>query len=153
MARRIAGSEHLVDGTSWTTEKDVAAIIGGALDTLTIGLAREVAEEGIRVNAVHAGAASYTTGGFAEVTGESNGATMIDLYNASTNQLIGSITEVDLKVLVDGLEEESSKDQDYYITQATIDVLADGRATTHLVALLRSALGSSESVDIRWERR
>jgi NAD(P)-dependent dehydrogenase (short-subunit alcohol dehydrogenase family) len=27
----------------------------GALDTLTIGLAREVAEEGIRVNAVRAG--------------------------------------------------------------------------------------------------
>jgi len=78
---------------------------------------------------------------------------MIDLYNVSTNQLIGSITEADLKVLVDGLEEESSKDQDYYITQATIDVLADGRATTHLVGLLRSALGSNEGVDIRWERR
>ena len=78
---------------------------------------------------------------------------MIDLYNVSTNQLIGSITEADLKVLVDGLEEESSKDQDYYITQATIDVLADGRATTHLVGLLRAALGSSDGVDIRWERR
>jgi hypothetical protein len=78
---------------------------------------------------------------------------MIDLYNVSTNQPIGSITEADLKVLVDGLEEESSKDQDYYITQATIDVLADGRATTHLVGLLRAALGSSDGVDIRWERR
>ena len=35
---------------------------------------------------------------------------MIDLYNASTNQLLGSITEADLKVLVDGLEEESPED-------------------------------------------
>jgi hypothetical protein len=78
---------------------------------------------------------------------------MIDLYNAATNQLIGSITDADLKVLVDGLEEESSKDQDYYITQATIDMLADGRATTHLVGLLRTALGSNEGVDIRWQRR
>jgi hypothetical protein len=78
---------------------------------------------------------------------------MIDLYNASTNQLIGSITEADLQVLVDALEEESTQDQDYYIDMATIDVIADGRATTHLVGLLRSALGSSGGVDIRWQRR
>jgi hypothetical protein len=78
---------------------------------------------------------------------------MIDLYNAATNQLIGSITEADLQVLVDRLDEESSKDQDYYIDLATIDLLADGRATTHLVGLLRSAVGSSDGVDIRWQRR
>jgi hypothetical protein len=78
---------------------------------------------------------------------------MIDLYNASTNQLIGSITEAELQVLVDRLEEESSRDQDYYIDAATIDLLGDGRATDHLLGLLRSALGSSEGVDIRWERR
>jgi hypothetical protein len=40
---------------------------------------------------------------------------MVDLYNDETNQLIGSITEADLKVLQDALEEESSEDQDYYI--------------------------------------
>jgi hypothetical protein len=78
---------------------------------------------------------------------------MIDLYNVSTNQLIGSITEADLQVLVDALEEESEEDQDYYIDLATIGVIADGRATTHLVGLLRGALGSSDGVDIRWERR
>ena len=54
---------------------------------------------------------------------------MIDLYNQETNQLIGSITEADLKVLQDALEEESSEDQDYYIDRATIDVIGDGRAT------------------------
>jgi len=79
--------------------------------------------------------------------------TMIDLYNASTKKLLGSITEADLQVLVDGLEEESLQDQDYYIDRATIDLLADGRATGHLVGLLRSALGSSDGVDIRWQRR
>ena len=78
---------------------------------------------------------------------------MIDLYNAATNQLVGSITETDLKVLVDALEEESPRDQDYYIDAATIDLLGDGRATDHLLALLRSALGSSEGVEIRWQRR
>jgi hypothetical protein len=78
---------------------------------------------------------------------------MIDLYNDATNQLIGSITEADLKVLTDALEEESGDDQDYYIDQATIDVIGDGRATEHLLKLLRDALGSSEGVEIRWERR
>jgi hypothetical protein len=78
---------------------------------------------------------------------------MIDLYDNATNILIGSITEADLQVLKDALEEESDTDQDYYIDQATIDLLGDGRATDHLMAVLRKALGTAEGVDIRWERR
>jgi hypothetical protein len=78
---------------------------------------------------------------------------MIDLYNVATNQLLGSITEPDLQVLVDALEEESTEDRDYYIDAATIDLIADGRASDHLVHLLRGALGSAEGVDIRWDRR
>ena len=78
---------------------------------------------------------------------------MIDLYNAATNQLLGSITEADLKVLVDALEEEGLYDQDYYIDRATIDVIADGKATEHLVGLLHKALAAGDGVDIRWQRR
>lgn len=78
---------------------------------------------------------------------------MIDLYNAATNQLLGSITEPELQVLVDVLEEESTVDRDYYIDAATIDLIADGKATDHLVRLLRDALGTEEGVDIRWNRR
>jgi len=78
---------------------------------------------------------------------------MIDLYNAATNQLLGQITEADLKVLVDALEEEGVNDQDYFIDAATIDVIADGKATEHLVGLLRKAVGASDGVDIRWQRR
>jgi len=78
---------------------------------------------------------------------------MIDLFNVSTNELIGSITPADLQVLIDALEEESADDKDYYITAATIDVIADGKATEHLVGLLRHALGSAEGVDIRWAER
>jgi hypothetical protein len=78
---------------------------------------------------------------------------MIDLYNANTNQLLGSITEADLKVLSDALEEESLQDQDYYIDSATIDVIADGKATEHLVGLLRKALSEQDGVDVRWQRR
>ncbi len=79
---------------------------------------------------------------------------MIDLYNADTNALLGEITDHDLQTLVDALEEESGDDQDYYITPETLDVIGeDGRATDHLLNLLRTALGSSDGVEIRWERR
>jgi hypothetical protein len=78
---------------------------------------------------------------------------MIDVYNNETNELIGSITEADLKVLVDHLEEESSEDQDYFIDQPTIDVIGDGQATEHLLGVLRKALGTTDGVEIRWERR
>ena len=78
---------------------------------------------------------------------------MIDLYNAATNEVLGTITEADLKVLVDALEEEGIHDQDYFIDTATIDVIADGKATEHLVGLLRKAVGASDGVDIRWQRR
>jgi len=78
---------------------------------------------------------------------------VIDVYNSATDELLGSITEADLQVLVDALEEESSDDQDYYIDAATIDVIGDGRATEHLLNILRKGLGSAEGVDIRWMRR
>jgi hypothetical protein len=78
---------------------------------------------------------------------------MIDLFNAATGLLIGSITPADLQVLLDKLEEESTEDRDYYISAATIDLIADGTATEHLVNLLRTALGSSDGVDIRWKKR
>lgn len=78
---------------------------------------------------------------------------MIDLYNAATDQLLGSITDPDLQVLVDALEEESTQDRDYYIDADTIALIADGKATEHLVNLLRAALGATEGVDIRWKRR
>ena len=78
---------------------------------------------------------------------------MIDVFRSDTNELIGSITDADLQVIVDALEEESEDDQDYWIDKATIDVLGDGRATEHLLGVLRKALGSSDGVEIRWQRR
>jgi len=78
---------------------------------------------------------------------------MIDIYDDATDQLVGSITEADLQVLVDALEEESLDDHDYYIDAATIDVVADGRASEHLVKVLRTALGAKEGVDLRWQKR
>ncbi len=77
----------------------------------------------------------------------------INLYKKDTNALIGTITEADLKVLADALEEESTTDNDYFIDQATIDVIGDGRASDHLLNLLRNAIGSGDGLEIRWERQ
>ena len=79
---------------------------------------------------------------------------MIDLYDTATNKLAGSITDAELQYLVDVLEEESLADRDYYFEKATLDLLgSDGRATDHLLQVLRSALGSAEGVELRWQRR
>ena len=78
---------------------------------------------------------------------------MIDLYNADTNQLLGTITEADLKTLIDALEEESSEDQDYFIAPDTLELIQSRGASFSLLELLRAAVGSSEGAEIRWQRR
>lgn len=78
---------------------------------------------------------------------------MIDLYIKGTTELLGSITETELQYLEDSLEETSDEDRDYFVDQATIDLLADGRATDHLVHLLKKAVGSGEGVEIEWKKR
>ena len=75
---------------------------------------------------------------------------MIKLYNAATNDLLGEITEEQLRLLVDQFEEESSSDQDYYINRDTLDMLKDAGADAALLALLERALGAAGEGDIRW---
>jgi hypothetical protein len=77
---------------------------------------------------------------------------MIDLYDSESNRLLGSVSEADLQALVDALEEESADDRDYYINADTIDLLADS-GSPQLIELLRAALGSSEGIEVRWERK
>jgi len=78
---------------------------------------------------------------------------MIDLYVKGSNDLLGSITEAELQYLVDSMEETSPEDRDYFVDQATIDLLADGRATDHLVTLLRKAVGAGDGIEIEWKKR
>jgi len=78
---------------------------------------------------------------------------MIELFNADTNTLVGTISEAELQFLIDACEEESSADQDYYITPEFIDILSDDGASEHLQSVLRSAVGKSEGAEIRWQRK
>ena len=77
---------------------------------------------------------------------------MIQLYDKDTGARIGTITEDNLRCLVDQLEEESGDDQDYYFIEATLALLAKGGADTALVSLLRSALNGRAEMEVRWSR-
>ena len=48
---------------------------------------------------------------------------MVELRDAERDTQLGTITEQQLKFLIDALEEESMSDNDYYISADTIDML------------------------------
>jgi hypothetical protein len=78
---------------------------------------------------------------------------MIQLFDARSGAHLGDVSEAQLTFMRAQLEEENTKDQDYYINRDTIDLFASRGADPALVALLRQALGSQEEMDIRWESR
>lgn len=77
---------------------------------------------------------------------------MIHLFDSESGKPIGTITEAQLKTLMDQLEEEAADDQDYYIDAATLDWFEDEGIDPPLTALLRKALGSREGMEIRWTK-
>ena len=74
----------------------------------------------------------------------------IRLSEKDSGRTLGSISQADFQMLVDYMEEESSKDQDYYVEHTTIDALEGLGASAGFVALLRAAVGDSEGVDVVW---
>lgn len=78
---------------------------------------------------------------------------MIELYNAATGALIGEITEEQLRFVVGELEEESLEDVDYYLSEATVDMMEADRADPALIGLLRQALDDHGEVDVLWKRK
>jgi hypothetical protein len=78
---------------------------------------------------------------------------MVKVFNKTTNELLGRISEDELAFMKDQLEEESLGDTDYYLRKETIDEFASSAgATEHLVNVLRAGLRNDEAIEIRWER-
>ena len=73
------------------------------------------------------------------------------LYFQASGQTIGDINQDQLKFLIDHLEEEHTKDQDYYINRATLDSFRDANCDPALLTLLTDALGTDDDMDIAWE--
>jgi hypothetical protein len=78
---------------------------------------------------------------------------VIEVHDKETREALGTISEEDLQALMDHLEEQTSKDQDYYISQDTIEMLVDFEAPASLIAFLRRALGDREGIEIVWFQR
>ena len=70
------------------------------------------------------------------------------LYLKENGSLIGTVTDADFQFLVDQLEEEDQSDDDYFIDEATIDLLEENGASESLVSLLRKVVGDGEGVEI-----
>jgi hypothetical protein len=68
------------------------------------------------------------------------------------NRYLGAISDADVKVLIDELEEEDIADTDYFIDRDTVDILETSGASKTLVDMLLAAIGDSEGVDVRWEK-
>jgi hypothetical protein len=77
---------------------------------------------------------------------------MIELREKSTDEYLGTISEGELRVLIEALEEESADDRDYYIDSDTVQMLEDEGAPSGLVALLRKIVGVNEGIEFHWRR-
>jgi hypothetical protein len=73
------------------------------------------------------------------------------LLRLDNGEEIGTITDAQLKFLVDNLEEEHDNDKDYYIDKDTLEVLSDNGIDAELLAMLEKAMGNDDELDIIWE--
>ena len=77
---------------------------------------------------------------------------MIKLHDVESGALLGTITEEQLKVLAEQLEEESPEDRDYYIDADTIEMFEEAGVDAGLVDVLKKGLNGRPDMDIRWSR-
>lgn len=77
---------------------------------------------------------------------------MIHLYAKNSDKLVGELSEDQFDFLMEHLEEESESDQDYFLTQDTVDYLEGEGADEDLLKVLRGALGDEEEMELRWEK-
>ena len=76
----------------------------------------------------------------------------VRITNKGTGAVLGTLNRDDFQFLVNHLEEESSRDTDYFIDVATIEMLDHVGANPSLVTFLRAAVGASDGIDIAWEK-
>lgn len=76
----------------------------------------------------------------------------VHLFDVATDREIGVLSDAQFQFLQDHLEEESDDDDDYYINRATLELWEAQQGDAQVVSLLRSAMGSREEMDVRWQR-
>jgi processive 1,2-diacylglycerol beta-glucosyltransferase len=76
----------------------------------------------------------------------------VNLFEKDTQRPLGTISDAQLRFLVDELEEEAPTDTDYYLDLDTVDMLEEDGADPALIHLLRQMLDGRDGMDVRWER-
>jgi len=76
---------------------------------------------------------------------------MIRLFDNETDNEVGAISDAQLEVLVDELADESLDEYTYNIDSKAIAHLEGNGADSELIALLRTALGSRTSMELRYD--
>ncbi len=76
---------------------------------------------------------------------------MTSLYLKPGDQKIADLIDNDLLCMQNVMEEESSKDRDYFIDLSTVEMLRNAGATEGLVEVLTKAIGESEGIDVEWK--
>jgi processive 1,2-diacylglycerol beta-glucosyltransferase len=77
---------------------------------------------------------------------------VVRLVDKETGREVGSITDEQLELLQAELEEESDDDEDYWFDVASLDILEESGIDPALIAILRTALGERDEMELRWER-
>ena len=73
------------------------------------------------------------------------------LYDGESDAEIGEITEAQLEFLVENLADESLDEYTYNINPSVIAYLEGSGGDSGLVSLLRRALGTRTSMELRYE--
>jgi len=78
---------------------------------------------------------------------------MVELYDKATNNYLGKISDEELQLLIDNLEEENLTDNDYYIDKATLETLQEKGVSSYLAKLIEDAMGDSEGIEILYKKK
>ncbi len=76
----------------------------------------------------------------------------VRMFDLATDQPIGVLTDEQFQFLEDHLEAEDADDDDYYINRDTLDAFDAQGGDPVVLGLLRTAIGSRDEMDIRWQR-
>ena len=77
---------------------------------------------------------------------------MIHLHEKGTKNPVGNISEQQLQVLIDQLEEEWLEDKDYSITPLILDAFEAEGVDSELISILRDALGDRDEIVVVWSK-
>jgi processive 1,2-diacylglycerol beta-glucosyltransferase len=73
------------------------------------------------------------------------------LVRIDTGDEIGTITDDQLKFLIEQLEQEHDDDREFFIDRETMELLSDNGADPELLAVFEKALAGDDEMDVSWE--